>query len=156
MESYGELLLGGKRVLLVDDYAHHPTEIAASLAALRAAYPRRRLLLAFQPHRHSRTTRLLAELAQSLGAADELALAAVYAAGEPPPKEPAEQKLLAATPAATKHYCPDWRDLPRLLATRAQDGDLLVTMGAGSICALPDLLVAAAAQKSGQKGARHA
>ena len=145
LETYGEISLNGCQVLLIDDYAHHPTEIAATLSALRSAYPARRLVLVFQAHRYSRTRRLLAALAGSVSAADEVVLTDVYAAGEPPPLEALGEELFAALPEQTKKsYCADLGDMPAHLRERVQSGDLLVTMGAGSIGRLPDVLVQAA------------
>ena len=136
LEFYGEIDLNGKKALLVDDYAHHPSEIRATLAALRAAHPQRRLLVVFQPHRYSRTRRLSAALAESLAAADSVVLLPVYPAGEPAPSEDLAAALFAAV-AVEKVFCQQRQALPALLAERLQVDDLLVCMGAGDIGALP-------------------
>lgn len=132
--------------LLIDDYAHHPTEMDASVAALRAAYPGRRLLLVFQPHRYSRTRDLLARLAKSLSAADEVILLDVYPAGEQPIAG-ADSDALAAAVSPKLHRAGGIDDAAVHINKVLQDGDLLITMGAGSIGALAQQL---SAKEAGQ------
>ena len=83
-QSLGEVQTGAGKVLLVDDYGHHPTEVAATLAAAKAGYPERRVVLVFQPHRYTRTRDLMDDFATVLSEADALVLLDVYAAGEEP------------------------------------------------------------------------
>lgn len=94
----GELSLSGKRVLLVDDYGHHPTEIAATIQAVRQAWPERRLVVAFQPHRYSRTRDLLDDFAEVLSSPDCLLVTEVYGAGKRP--FPAPMAARSAEPFA--------------------------------------------------------
>ena len=137
LETHGDVDLRGKSIRVIDDYAHHPTEITATLAALRLMHPSRRLLLVFQPHRYTRTRRLLPELALALAAADVLVLTDIYAAGETPPDATVAADLFAAVPSHIhKVFCAN-AELPSCLAALAHDGDLLVSMGAGDIGALP-------------------
>ena len=84
LQVLGEISLAGKRAVLVDDYGHHPTEIAATLEAVRQAWPERRLALAFQPHRYTRTRDMIDDFAEVLSEADRLLVTEVYAAGEAP------------------------------------------------------------------------
>lgn len=136
LESHGTLTIAGKEMLLFDDYGHHPTEIRATLAALRRAYPQRRLVLVFQPHRYSRTRDHLDGLADVLATADVLIVTEVYAAGEEP--------IATATGAALVHairlrgkqdtlFVRDLDEVPERVGSVALDADLVVTMGAGSI-----------------------
>jgi len=129
--------LDGKRITLIDDYGHHPRELQATLDAVRGAYPGRRLLTVFQPHRYSRTRDLLDDFAAVLSAAtDVLLLCEVYAAGEAPIAGADGRALARAIrsrgriePVFVEHLA----DLPDSLAAVAQDGDVVVTLGAGSI-----------------------
>ena len=137
MESHGEVAVGGRRVLLVDDYAHHPTELAATLSALRAAHPGRRLVAVFQPHRFTRTRDLMERLAEALRAADAAIVTEVHAAGEE--KIPgADGRSLARKAGA--QFAPELADAAAALAAAAQEGDVVATLGAGSIAGLPAML----------------
>ena len=131
---------GGGRYLVVDDYGHHPVELAAVLAAARGAFPGRRLVLAFQPHRYTRTRDCFADFARVLAMADSTWLTAVYAAGEPPIAGADAASLAAATPGA--RYAADVPALATALHTSLADGDVLLSLGAGSIAALPSALQA--------------
>ncbi len=148
-QIFGEVAIGEARVLLVDDYGHHPTEIAATLAAARAGWPERRVVLAFQPHRYTRTRDLFEDFVAVLSRADLLVLLDVYAAGEAPIQGADARSLarairmrggtdavFAATPA----------DLAAVLPGVLHDGDLLLTVGAGSIGHVAPTLVEAAAR----------
>ncbi len=135
-QSYGEIDLAGKRVLVVDDYGHHPKELAATLQAARAAYPHKRLLLAFQPHRYSRTRDLFEDFVRVLSEVDALVLLDVYPAGEAPIGG-ADGRALARAIRTRGHVNPVFvetvDELIEVLPNVAQDGDLLLSMGAGNI-----------------------
>jgi UDP-N-acetylmuramate--alanine ligase len=124
-ETRGEA--GGVRV--VDDYGHHPTEIAATIAAARLFG--RRLVVAFQPHRYSRTRDLLPDFAPSLSGADEVVLTDIYSAGEAPIAGVTPEALLATFAGAVTHA--SRKALCEALARRLRPGDLLLTLGAGDI-----------------------
>ena len=133
----GEVALaGGGSFALVDDYGHHPAEMAATLAAARGAFPGRRIVLAFQPHRYTRTRDLLGEFARVLGTADAVLLAEVYAAGEAPIAG-AEGRALAravrAAGGAEPRFVEDIGQMAAAIRGVARDGDVVLTMGAGSI-----------------------
>jgi UDP-N-acetylmuramate--alanine ligase len=143
-QHHGELhTADGGRCLVIDDYGHHPAELAAVLSAARAAYPGRRLVAAFQPHRYTRTRDHLQGFAQVLAGFDAVALAPVYAAGEQP-IEGADSAALAAAMQAAGARSPLRADSLALtadaLSQSLHDGDLLLTLGAGSIGELPALL----------------
>ena len=143
LEMHGPVAVNGSEVLLVDDYGHHPTEISATLDALRDAYPDRRLVLVYQPHRYSRTRNLFDELADALAGADLLVLTEIYAASENPIAAVSSEALLHAIHLRGKEtafYVNDLGEVPDRLAALCQDGDVVVTMGAGSISTLPQLL----------------
>ncbi len=129
---------------LVDDYGHHPVEMAATLAAARGAFPGRRLVLAFQPHRYTRTRDCFAAFVQVLGQVDALLLLPVYPAGEDPIAGADSAALRQAMQGASPVPVQLVQSLPAmveaLLAT-LQDGDVVITMGAGSIGQLPGLLL---------------
>ena len=124
-------------VLVVDDYAHHPTEIRATLAAARGAYPTRRLVAVFQPHLPSRTRDFLDEFAQSLGAADEIVLTDIYLSREKPldglTGETLADKAAALHGRERVHYVADKAALTEALLGLARPGDLVLTLGAGDI-----------------------
>lgn len=142
-QSYGEFDLGGRQVLLVDDYGHHPREIAATVQAARAAYPTRRLVLAFQPHRYSRTRDLFEDFVRVLSDVDALVLAEVYPAGEAPIAG-ADGRALAGAIRARGHVNPVFvegvEELVEVLPRIVQDGDLVLAMGAGNIGNLGPIL----------------
>lgn len=118
-------------ILVVDDYGHHPTEMAATIAAARLY--RRRLLVAFQPHRYTRTQDLLAHFAPALSGADEVVITDIYAAGEPAIAGVDAQALLRGFPAgAPVGYAPR-KELSSYLCAHLRTGDLLLTLGAGDI-----------------------
>jgi UDP-N-acetylmuramate--alanine ligase len=125
---------------LVDDYGHHPVETAATLAAARGAYPDRRLVLAFQPHRYTRTRDLFEDFVKVLSATDMLLLAEVYAAGEQPIVAADGRTLAHALRVAGKVdpvFVEDIGDMPATIMNVIRDGDVLITMGAGSISGVP-------------------
>ena len=144
-QHYGEIPLpNGGSALVIDDYGHHPAEMSATLAAARGAYPDRRLVLAFQPHRYSRTRDLFDSFVSILASADALALTEVYAAGEAP-IEGADSRALARAlqdnGAGEPLYCENIAALPHALLGFLQDGDVLLAMGAGSISKTAQALV---------------
>ncbi len=132
----GELDLDGRRVLLVDDYGHHPAELAAIFAAARGGWPQRRLVVGFQPHRYSRTRDLLDDFAAVLSEVDALILTEVYPAGEAPIAG-ADGKALARAIRARGRIDPvlvaSAADIGAVLPDLARDGDLLILAGAGDI-----------------------
>jgi UDP-N-acetylmuramate--alanine ligase len=136
-------------VLVVDDYGHHPTEIAAVIAAARAGVERR-LLVVFQPHRFTRTRDLMEEFGHALAGADEVVLTDIYAAGEPPIAGITIERLgqavrgIAACPV---HIIPTLDDLPAGVAALARPGDLVITLGAGSIGGVADRILEAIRQR---------
>jgi len=138
---YGEIQLpAGGSFTLVDDYGHHPVETAATLAAARGAYPGRRLVLAFQPHRYTRTRDLFEDFVKVLSTVDALLLAEVYAAGEPAIVAADSKTLARALRVFGKVeplYVEDIAAMPDAIRRTAQDGDVVVTMGAGSIGNVP-------------------
>jgi UDP-N-acetylmuramate--alanine ligase len=136
-------------VAVYDDYAHHPSKVAAQLRAARevvtagAAGRRGRLLVAFQPHLYSRTRQFAAEFGRALALADEVVVLEVYGAREDP--EPGVSGALVAEavplPADRVHYVPRWSDVPSVVAGLARSGDLVITMGAGDVTVLgPEVL----------------
>jgi len=132
----GEIEFGRGKVLLVDDYGHHPRELEAVFAAARGGWPQRRLVVAFQPHRYSRTRDLFDDFAAVLSSADAVVLTDVYAAGEAPVVG-ADAKSLARAIRARGRIDPvvvgNASDLSTLLIDVLRDGDLLLVMGAGDI-----------------------
>ena len=131
-------------VELVDDYGHHPAEMAATIAAARAAYPGRRLVLAFQPHRYTRTRDLFEDFVKVLSSVDVLLLAEVYPAGEQPIVA-ADGRTLARTIRVAGKVDPvfvaDIADMPAVILNVVEEGDVVMTMGAGSISGVPGKLV---------------
>lgn len=136
-QSYGEIALpNGGKALVIDDYGHHPVEMAATLAAARGAYPSSRLVLAFQPHRYTRTRDLFEDFVKVLNTADSVVLTEVYAAGEEPIVAADSRALTRALRVQGKLepiYCEDVAVLHETLLNVLQDGDVVLTMGAGSI-----------------------
>jgi UDP-N-acetylmuramate--alanine ligase len=137
MQVYGELEIAQGQVLLIDDYGHHPREIAATWTAIRQAWPDRRLVVAYQPHRYTRTRDLFSDFVNALSEqADQLILLDVYAAGETFIDGADGKALLNAIQqqsAATPIFAPQIDALPNILSQVLKDGDILLTQGAGSI-----------------------
>ncbi len=128
---------------LIDDYGHHPVEMAATLAAARGAFPGRRLLLAFQPHRYTRTRDCFDDFVKVLSTVDALLLAEVYAAGEAPIVAADGRALARALRVAGRVepvFVEDIAGMPAAILSAARDGDVVITMGAGSIGAVPGKL----------------
>jgi UDP-N-acetylmuramate--alanine ligase len=130
-------------VLVLDSYAHHPTELAADLRAAREIRPAGRIIAVFQPHLFSRTRIFAGEFGAALGLADEALVLDVYAAREDP--EPGVTGLLVANavPGGRARFIPDRAEVPAAVAAAAGAGDLVLTMGAGDVTALGPLIVAA-------------
>ena len=145
-QRYGELPLPhGGSVTLVDDYGHHPVEMRATLAAARGAFPGRRLLLAFQPHRYTRTRDCFDDFVKVLSGVDALVLGEVYAAGEQPIIAADGRALARALRVVGKVepvFVENVADLPQAIRDAARDGDVVMTMGAGSIGTVPGKLLA--------------
>lgn len=144
-QRYGELpAANGGMFTVIDDYGHHPVEMAATLAAARGAFPGQRLVLAFQPHRYSRTRDCFEDFVKVIGSADSVLLAEVYAAGEAPIVAADGRSLARALRVAGKVepvFVENIADMPAAIAANAQAGDVLLCMGAGSIGAVPGKLV---------------
>jgi UDP-N-acetylmuramate--alanine ligase len=136
-QRYGEIPLAESGTFtLVDDYGHHPIEIQATVNAVRGAFPGRRLLLAFQPHRYTRTRDLFEDFVKVLSGVDALLLAEVYAAGEAPIVAADGRALTRALRVAGQSkvlFVEQIQDMPQAILNMAQAGDVIVTMGAGSI-----------------------
>ncbi len=129
-------------VVIVDDYAHHPAEIVATLEAAQRAYGRR-LVVAFQPHRYTRTRDCFEDFVKVLSSVDGLLLAEVYAAGEAPIVAADGRSLARAIRVAGSVepvFVEDIADMPKMILSTARDGDVVITMGAGSIGAVPGKL----------------
>ena len=143
-QRYGEAALpAGGSITVVDDYGHHPVEMAATLAAARGAFPDKRILLAFQPHRYTRTRDLFEDFVQVLNTVDALVLAEVYPAGEAPIVAADGRALARAIRVQGKLepvFVGDIADVPDTILRVAQDGDVVITMGAGSIGSVPGKL----------------
>jgi len=144
-QRYGEVPThDGGTFTVIDDYGHHPVEMAATLAAARGAFPGRRLVLAFQPHRFTRTRDCFEDFVKVIGQADAVLLAEVYAAGEVPIVAADGRSLARALRVAGKVepvFVDDITLMPQVIADNARDGDVVVCMGAGSIGAVPAKVV---------------
>ena len=143
-QRYGELPVsahnGGGEFTLIDDYGHHPVEMAAVIAAARGAFPGRRLVLAFQPHRYTRTRDCFEDFVKVMGSADVVLLTEVYAAGEAPVVAADGRALARALRVAGKVdpvFVDDVADLPDAIVQQVRNGDVVIAMGAGSIGAVP-------------------
>ena len=136
-QRYGEVPApSGGTFTLIDDYGHHPVEMAATIAAARGAFPGRRLVLAFQPHRYSRTRDCFEDFVKVIGTADAVLLAEVYAAGEAPIVAADGRSLARALRIAGKVdpvFVDEIGAMPETIAQQARDGDVVIVMGAGTI-----------------------
>ena len=145
-QRYGEVALpAGGSFTLVDDYGHHPVEMAATLAAARGAFPGRRLVLAFQPHRYTRTRDCFEDFVKVLSTVDALLLAEIYAAGEAPIVAADGRSLaraLRVTGKVEPVFVEDIAAMPQTIMDVARDGDVVLCMGAGSIGAVPGKVAA--------------
>ena len=144
-QRYGEVAIaGGGSFTLVDDYGHHPVEMKATLAAARGAFPGKRLLLAFQPHRYTRTRDCFEDFVNVLNSVDALVLTEVYAAGESPIVAADGRALARALRVAGRIepvFVENIADMPQAILDVARDGDVVITMGAGTIGGVPAKLV---------------
>jgi len=147
-QRWGEIPLpGGGSFTLIDDYGHHPVEMRATIAAARGAFPGRRLTLAFQPHRYTRTRDCFEDFVGVLSSVDALLLTEVYAAGEAPIVAADGRALARALRVAGRVepvFVDDIAALPAAILATARDGDVVMTMGAGSIGQIPARLQEAA------------
>lgn len=134
---------GGGRYTVIDDYGHHPNEMAATLQAARGAWPDRRIVLAFQPHRYTRTRDCFEDFVRVLGEADAVLLTEVYSAGEQPLVAADGRALARALRVAGRVepvFVEDVNDMPQAIRDFVRDGDVVVIMGAGSISRVPAML----------------
>jgi UDP-N-acetylmuramate--alanine ligase len=140
-QLHGDIALPeGGTYTLIEDYGHHPVELAATLAAARGAYPGRRIRLAFQPHRYSRTRDCFEDFVRVLAQADGVWLTEVYAAGEAPIVAADGRSLVRALRVEgveDLHFCPDIQSLAEQIQAQAQPGDVIMCLGAGSIGQVP-------------------
>jgi len=140
-EHHGEIALTqGGAFTLIDDYGHHPAEMSVTLAAARESYPGRRLVLAFQPHRYTRTRDLFEDFVRVLSTVDALVLADVYPAGEPAilaADGRALARALRVTGKVEPVFVEDIANMPAMIRSLVKDGDVVLTMGAGSIGSVP-------------------
>jgi UDP-N-acetylmuramate--alanine ligase len=145
-QRYGEIPVnGGGAYTLIDDYGHHPVEMAATIAAARGAFPERRLVLAFQPHRYTRTRDCFEDFVRVLSTVDALVLTEIYAAGEAPIVAADGRALARAIRVAGKVepvFIETVDEMPDALAAVVRDGDVVITMGAGSIGGVPGRIAA--------------
>jgi UDP-N-acetylmuramate--alanine ligase len=143
-QLHGDIALPeGGTYTLIEDYGHHPVELAATLAAARGAYPGRRIRLAFQPHRYSRTRDCFEDFVRVLSQADGVWLTEVYAAGESPIVAADGRSLVRALRVEgveDLHFCPDIQTLAEQIQAQAQPGDVILCLGAGSIGQVPQLI----------------
>jgi UDP-N-acetylmuramate--alanine ligase len=143
-QRHGEIDVdGGGTYTLIDDYGHHPVEMAATIAAARGSFPGRRLVLAFQPHRYTRTRDLFEDFVKVLSTVDALVLTDVYPAGEVPIVAADGRALSRAVRVAGKVepvFVETVADLPAAIRSLVRAGDIVVTMGAGSIGQVPAVL----------------
>jgi UDP-N-acetylmuramate--alanine ligase len=151
-QRYGEAALpSGGTCTVVDDYGHHPVEMAATLSAARGAYPGRRLVLAFQPHRYTRTRDCFEDFVKVIGQADAVLLAEVYAAGEAPIVAADGRSLARALRVAGKLepvFVDDIAAMPQAVLDNARDGDVVLCMGAGTVGAVAGRVIELAQEAS--------
>ncbi|MCE3269190.1 MAG: UDP-N-acetylmuramate--L-alanine ligase [Burkholderiales bacterium] len=143
-QRYPDIMQGNKTAMLIDDYGHHPAELKVTISALKDAYPTSRMILLFQPHRYTRTRDLFDDFVKVLSEVDVLILLEVYSAGESLiPK--ADGKALANAIQLLRSdniiFATDLSEAKKLLLNILENNDLVVTMGAGSIGKLPDMLI---------------
>jgi UDP-N-acetylmuramate--alanine ligase len=156
-EVLGVVRMGGGSILVIDDYAHHPTEISATIEAVTGAYPARRLVVVFQPHLYSRTRDFIEGFAESLSKADVLAVTGIYAARESPiPGVRASEIVSKASKlnsGSIAIFVPNKTDVPATVAALSQPGDVVLFLGAGDIREQAELYVNLVSRDS-SRGAR--
>ncbi len=156
-QRYGEIAITNDSedgtFTLIDDYGHHPAEMAAVLAAARGAFPKRRILLAFQPHRFTRTRDLFEDFVRVLSTADEVVLADVYPAGEAPIVAADGRALMRAMRVAGKvepHFVATPAEMPEAIRLRVKADDVVITMGAGSVAGVAPALAGLTSSAGGE------
>ena len=145
-QHFPDLNYEGKQALLIDDYGHHPVELKATLTALRCAYPEKRMVLVFQPHRYTRTRDLFEDFVNVLTDIDQLIILEVYPAGEKPIPLADGRSLVRAIRLkgnVNAMFAEDLEEARSLVLNAFNDGDLVVTMGAGNVSKLPLMLASA-------------
>jgi UDP-N-acetylmuramate--alanine ligase len=138
-QLYGELPVAGGTALLIDDYGHHPTEVAATISGVRQAWPERRLLMVYQPHRYTRTRDLYEDFAAVLSNVDALLMLDVYAAGEEPIAGADSRGLCRSIRSRGKVeplFVEKLEDIAEVLKSVVRPGDIVLTQGAGNIGAI--------------------
>jgi UDP-N-acetylmuramate--alanine ligase len=144
-QRYGDVPApGGGSFMLIEDYGHHPVELAATLEAARGAFPGRRLVLAFQPHRYTRTRDCFEDFIKVISQFDAVLLAEVYAAGEEPivaADGRALARALRVTGKVEPVFVDDIAHMPQAVLDNARAGDVVLCMGAGSIGAVPGKII---------------
>jgi UDP-N-acetylmuramate--alanine ligase len=146
-QGYGEVKVPGPdggQFTVIEDYGHHPVEMAATLSAARGAFPGRRIVLAFQPHRYTRTRDCFEDFVRVLGNADAVLLSEVYSAGEEPIVAADGRSLARAVRVGGKvepQFVADIAAMPQAVLDTVRDGDVVMCMGAGSIGGVPAKLV---------------
>lgn len=144
-EVYGEIEVGSGTAMLVDDYGHHPTEVAATIKAIRAGWPERRLLMAYQPHRYTRTRDLYEDFVEVLSTVDALVLLEVYSAGEDPIQGADGRSLcrsIRTRGSIDPVFAADIDLVPELIGNLVRPGDIVITQGAGTVGSLAATLAA--------------
>lgn len=135
-QMYGELDIDAKRVLLIDDYGHHPSEVAATIKAIRSGWPDKRLVVLFQPHRYSRTRDLFEDFVHALSQVDQLLLLEVYSAGEAPVSGADSRALSRSIRNRGKVdpiFIEQHKEINDVLKETINEGDILLTLGAGNV-----------------------
>ncbi|WP_223669466.1 UDP-N-acetylmuramate--L-alanine ligase [Kangiella shandongensis] len=135
-QMYGDFTVNGKTITLIDDYGHHPSEVSATIKALRKSWPERRLVMVYQPHRYSRTRDLYEDFCAVLSEVDELVMLEVYPAGEEPVPGADSRSLCRSIRQRGKIepiFVETPEELPEALSHLLEDGDVLVTQGAGNV-----------------------
>lgn len=148
-QMYGEFDINARRVLLIDDYGHHPREIEATLEAIRLVWPKRRVVMAYQPHRYTRTYALMGDFAKVLSKPDVLLLLDVYSAGESPICGADGSSLCKAIQelgTLQPFFIANVNELPKVVNSILQDGDVLIMQGAGNIGSMAARMAAAKLQ----------
>ncbi|MFK7893934.1 MAG: UDP-N-acetylmuramate--L-alanine ligase [Granulosicoccus sp.] len=145
VQSHGQLYFSGGQAELIDDYGHHPTEVSATLNAIKGGWPDRRLVVIFQPHRYTRTRDLFEDFAESLSLPDVLLLTEVYAAGEDPINGAdgrALSRAIRSRGAVEPIFVPEIADVAETLERVIEDGDIVLALGAGNVGTLASSLPA--------------